>query len=138
VPRVTESITLDDSEVEERFVRAMGPRGQNLRKEETAVELRFNIGASSLPPDMKGRLVALAGRAVTTDGMLVLVSRVHRSQVDNRKAARARLIALLQRAAKPPRKRRPTKPRRTVREERLASKRRRSAVKQSRRRRIDE
>jgi ribosome-associated protein len=138
VLRVTETIALDDSEVEERFVRAMGPGGQNVRKEETAVELRFDIGASGLPPDMKARLMALAGRAVTRDGILVVVSRVHRAQVDNREAVRARLIALLQRAAKLPRTRRPTKPRRAVREERLASKKRRGAVKQSRRRRREE
>jgi len=132
--RVTESIAIDDSEVEECFVRAMGPGGQNVRREETAVEMRFDIGASSLPADVKGRLLALAGRAVTTDGILVVVSRAHRSQGDNRESARARLIALLQRAAKPPRKRRPTKPRRVVREERLAAKKRRGVVKQSRRR----
>jgi ribosome-associated protein len=138
VLRLTEGIALDDSEVEERFVRVMGPGGQNVRKEETAVELRFDIGASSLPPDVKGRLMAFAGRTVIRDGILVVVSRVHRSQVDNREAARARLIALLQRAAKPLSKRRPTKPRRAVREERLASKKRRGAVKQSRRRRSEE
>ena len=136
--RVTEAITLDDREVEERFVRAMGPGGQNVRKEETAVELRFNIGASALPLDMKERLKALAGRAVTTDGVLVVASRVHRSQPENREAARARLMALLQRAAKPPKKRRPTKARRVVREERLASKKLRGAVKRSRGRRRGE
>ena len=109
--RVTDAIALNDHEVEERFVRAIGPGGQNVRKEETAVELRFDIGASALPSDVKERLMALAGRAVTTDDVLVVVSRVHRSQPENREAARARLIALLQRAAKPPKKRRPTKPR---------------------------
>jgi ribosome-associated protein len=130
--RVTDSITLDDHEVDERFVRAIGPGGQNLRKEETAVELRFDIAASSLPTAVKDRLVTLAGRAVTNDGVLVVTSRVHRSQAENREAARARFIALVQRAAKPPKQRRPTKPRRAVREERLASKKRRSAVKASR------
>jgi ribosome-associated protein len=131
---VTESITLDETEVKERFVRAIGPGGQNVRKEATAVELRFDIGASSLTPDVKDRLMALAGRAVTTDGVLVVVSRAHRSQSENREAARARLVTLLQRAANPPMKRRPTKPHRAVREERLASKKLRAAVKQSRRR----
>src|SRR5579864_4581040 len=120
--RVTDSITLGDGEVEERFVRAIGPGGQNVRREATAVELRFDIGASSLPPDVKDRLTALAGRTVTTEGVLVVVSRVHRAQAENREAARAQLVALVQRAAKPPKKRRPTKPRRAVREERLASK----------------
>jgi ribosome-associated protein len=130
--RVTDSIALDDREVEERFVRAMGPGGQNVRNEATAVELRFDIGASALPPDLKERLEALAGRAVTTDGVLVVVSRAHRSQPENREAARARLIALLQRAAQAPKTRRPTRPRRAVREERLASKTLRGAVKRSR------
>jgi ribosome-associated protein len=130
--RVTDSISLDDNEVEERFVRAMGPGGQNVRNEETAVELRFDIAASPLPPDMKVRLRALAGRAVTTDGALVIVSRAHRSQVENRKAAHARLLALLQKAARLPRTRRQTNPRRAVREERVASKRRRGAIKASR------
>src|SRR4051812_1892126 len=116
--RVTDTIALEDREVKERFVRAMGPGGENMRKEGTAVELRFDLGASSLQPDMKHRIVARAGRAVTADGVLVVVSRVHRSQAENREAARARLLTLLQRAATPPNKRRPTKPRRTVREER--------------------
>src|SRR5690349_15234773 len=129
--RVTDRITLEDHEVEERFVRAIGPGGQNARKEETAVELRFDIAASSLPADVKQRLREIAAGAVTTDGVLLVVSRVHRSQAENREAARVRLIALLLRAAKPPRKRRLTKPRRAVREERLASKRRRGAVKAS-------
>jgi ribosome-associated protein len=131
--RITDDLALDEREVEERFVRAIGPGGQNVRKEATAVELRFDIGISSLPPDVKGRLVALAGRAVTTDGVLVVVSRVHRSQAANREAVRARMITLLQRAARVPRTRRPTKPRRVVRAKRLASKRLRGAVKQSRR-----
>jgi ribosome-associated protein len=130
--RLTEGLVLDDREIDERFVRASGPGGQNLNKEETAVELRFDISASSLPPDVKGRLIALAGRGVTTDGVLVVVSRVHRSQARNREAARARLIALLQRAARPPKRRKPTKPGPALRETRLASKRLRSAVKASR------
>jgi ribosome-associated protein len=81
---------------------------------------------------VKDRLIALAGRAVTTDGVLVVVSRVHRSQARNRDAARARLAALLQRAAEPPEKRRPTKPGAAGRETRLASKKLRGAVKASR------
>ncbi|PWT84440.1 MAG: aminoacyl-tRNA hydrolase [Blastocatellia bacterium] len=129
---VTDGIVLDESEVEERFVRAVGPAGQNVRNEATAVELRLDIGASSLAPDVKERLTAVGGRAVTTDGVLVVVSRVHRSQADNRKAARARLVTLLQRATMPPKPRRRTKPRRVVREERLFSKKFRAAVKKSR------
>jgi ribosome-associated protein len=110
----------------------MGPGGQNARNEATAVELRLDIGASSLVPDMKQRLMALAGRAVNADGVLVVVSRAYRSQTDNREAARGRLIALLQRAATPPKTRRPTRPRRVVRERRLDAKHRRAGVKSSR------
>jgi ribosome-associated protein len=130
--RVSDSITLDDREVHERFVRAFGPGGQNVRKEATAVELRLDVGLSRLPHDVKERLVALSGRAITSDGVLVVSSRARRSQVENREAARARLIALLQRAAKTPKTRRVTKPRKAVREGRLAAKRRRGAIKQAR------
>jgi ribosome-associated protein len=130
--RITDSIIVNDREVEERFVRATGSGGQNLRKEETAVELRLDIAGSSLPADVKARLLALAGRGVTTDGVLVVVSRVHRSQAENREAARVRLTALLRRAATPPTKRRLTKPRRSVREARLASKKQRGVVKRAR------
>jgi ribosome-associated protein len=130
--RVTESITLDDHEVSERFVRAIGPRGQNMKKEATAVELRLDIAGSVLPADVKERLRVLARRAVTKDGVLVIVGRVHRSQGENRTAAHARLLALLQRAAIPPEKRRPTAPPQTTREQRLAFKKRQGALKRSR------
>ena len=131
--QITDTLFLDDREFDEHFVRSTGPGGQNVNKVATAVQLRFDIGRSSLPPDMKERLIALAGRQVTTDGVLIMVSRVHRSQAQNRGAVRARLVALLQRAAKPPAERTPTKPRRAVRERRLLSKKRDSAVKRTRR-----
>jgi len=130
--QVTEDIALNDGEVDERFVRAIGSAGQNARREATAVELRLNVRASSLPREAKDRLLELAGRAVTSDGILTIVSRAHRSQADNRKTARVRLLALLRRAVKPPKMRRVTSPRREVREERLAAKRCRAAVKQLR------
>ena len=130
--KVTDAIMLDDREVKERFVRATGPGGQNIRREATAVELRLDLGASSLPPDVKDRLMALAGRAVTTERVLVVVSRAHQSQTDNREAARARLLTLLLRAATPPKERQPTKPPRRVREARLTAKEHRRAVKQGR------
>jgi ribosome-associated protein len=130
--RVTDTIVLDDREVDERFVRASGPGGQNVNKVATAVELRFDVGASSLPADVKERLIALAGNRMTADGVLMIDSREHRTQAQNRKAARARLVALLQRAARRPKKRQPTRPDAAAREQRPASKKRRSAVKASR------
>lgn len=130
--RVTDNLTVDERAIEERFVRAMGPGGQNDRNEATAVELRFNIASSSLPLAVRDRLVALAGRAVTTDGVLVVVSRAHRSQAENRQSVRARLTLLLQRAARLPDTRRRTRPPKAVRVTRLVSKRCRSAVKRSR------
>ena len=131
--RVTDAIVLEESEIEERFVRASGPGGQHVNKVSSAVELRFDVGASSLPPDVKQRLTALAGNRITADGVLLIDSREHRAQTQNREAARARLLALLQHAARRPKTRRTTKPRAGAREKRLASKKRRAEIKAGRR-----
>jgi ribosome-associated protein len=127
--RITDAIAIDDRELEERFVRASGPGGQNVNKVSTAVELRFDVRASSLPHDMKERLMTLAGSRMTGDGVLLIDSREHRTQAQNREAARARLVGLLQHAAKRPKTRRATKPKRAAKEKRLESKKLRGEVK---------
>ena len=131
--RITDTIAIDDNEIDERFVRASGPGGQNVNKVSSAVELRFDVRASSLPVDMKDRLIGLAGHRLTADGVLLIDSREHRTQAQNREAARARLVALLQLAARRPKTRRPTRPRAAAREKRLASKKRRGEIKAGRR-----
>jgi ribosome-associated protein len=130
--QITGTIALHEREIDERFIRASGPGGQNVNKVATAVELRFDVGASSLPADIKARLAVLAGSRLTTDGVLLLDSREHRTQGQNRAAARARLVALIQQAAIRPRTRRPTKPGRAAKERRLTAKKRRADVKDTR------
>jgi ribosome-associated protein len=126
---VAPTLCISESELDERFVRASGPGGQNVNKVSTAVELRFNVGASALPEEVKARLLALAGKKISADGVLLIDSREHRTQAQNRAAARARLGALLQQAAVRPKRRRKTKPTRAAHERRLVSKVQRARVK---------
>jgi ribosome-associated protein len=129
VLEVTPDIAIPEESLQERFVRASGPGGQNVNKVATAVELRFDIPASALPVDVKARLMALAGKRLTSDGVLVIDSREHRTQAQNRAAARERLVELVRRAAARPRRRRKTRPTEASRERRIQTKTRRSRVK---------
>jgi ribosome-associated protein len=130
--RITEDIVLEDREVDERFVRASGPGGQNVNKVATAVELRFDVRASSLPYDVQQRLIVLAGTRTTSEGVVIIDSRTHRTQAQNRAAARERLVGLIQKALVRPRKRRPTKPGKAAREKRLTQKKLRGRTKELR------
>ena len=131
---VTPSIALDERELEERFVLASGPGGQNVNKVSTAVELRFDVRNSpALPEPVRARLERLAGRRLTKEGVLVLVGQRFRDQARNRQDALDRLLALIRQAAEPPPPpRKKTRPSRAARERRLAGKARRSDVKAKR------
>lgn len=130
--RITDALAIDERELEERFVRASGPGGQNVNKVSTAVELRFNVFTSSLPDEVRMRLIALAGKRITHDGVLVIDSREHRTQAQNREAARARLVSLVQAAAVRPKRRRKTKPTKASGERRIESKKQRARIKAGR------
>jgi ribosome-associated protein len=132
--RVTPSISIAERELEEHFIRAPGPGGQNVNKLASAVELRFDVRRSpSLPDDVRARLERLAGSRLTREGVLVIDAHRHRTQARNRQDARERLVDLIRRAAVAPRPRRATKPTAGSRERRLESKKRRSAIKGLRR-----
>src|ERR671912_495465 len=104
--QITDTLGIDEREIEERFVRSSGPGGQNVNKVATAVELRFNVAASSLPSDVKQRPLSLAGSHMTGEGVLLTDSREYRTQTQNRDAPRTRLLHLIQRATKAPKRRR--------------------------------
>lgn len=128
--RVTDSISIDESEIEESFVRSSGPGGQNVNKLSTAVQLRFDVRRSpSLPNDVAIRLMRLAGKRMTKDGVLVLIAQNHRTQERNRAEAMERLVALIQEASIRPTVRRATKPTKASKERRIEGKKRRSGIK---------
>ena len=132
--RVSPSLAIEDAEIEERFVRASGPGGQNVNKVATAVELRFDAARSpSIDDATRERLRTLAGNRMTADGVLVIDARRHRTQAQNREDARRRLLELIRQAAIKPKRRRKTRPTAQAKERRIESKRHRSEAKRQRR-----
>ena len=128
--RVTHTISIDDEDLDEQFVRASGPGGQNVNKLSSAVQLRFDVRHSpNLPGDVRARLERLAGRRLTREGVLIISAQRHRTQERNRQDARERLIELIRRAAIAPIPRRATRPTAGSRERRLQSKKHRSSIK---------
>jgi ribosome-associated protein len=131
---VTDRISIDETELDETFIRASGPGGQNVNKLSSAVQLRFDVRHSpSLPEAVRARLERLAGRRLTREGVLVITAQRHRTQERNRADARERLIELVREAATPPAPRRPTRPTRASKERRIESKKRRATIKGLRR-----
>lgn len=132
--RITDDISIDERELQERFIRASGPGGQNVNKLSTAVQLRFDVRHSpSLQDDVRTRLKRLAGKRMTNEGVLVITAQRHRTQERNRDDALNRLIELIRHAARPPTPRRATKPTKASKERRLQGKKRRSTIKRLRR-----
>jgi len=132
--QITDTIAIEESELKEEFVRASGPGGQNVNKVATAVQLRFDVAnSSSLPEDVRARLVRLAGSRMTEEGVLIINARRFRSQDRNRQDAIERLVALIRKAAEKPKVRRKTRPSKAAKARRLEGKRRRSEKKRLRR-----
>jgi len=131
--QVTPTIALDERHLHEEYVRAPGPGGQNVNKVATAVQLRFDVASATLADDVRARLSRLAGRRLTTDGVLIIDAHRYRTRERNRADALERLLDLIRRAAEPPKPRRPTRPTRASRERRLEGKRQRAGAKRLRR-----
>jgi ribosome-associated protein len=133
MPRITDSITIDDSELSESFVRASGPGGQNVNKVSSAVQLRFDARHSpSLPNEVAVRLMRLAGKRLTKEGVIVIIAQRHRDQTRNRAEARERLFELIRQAAVKPKPRRATKVPKAVKRQRLEAKKHRADIKRRR------
>jgi ribosome-associated protein len=135
---ITPHLAIDEATLDESFIHASGPGGQNVNKVASAVQLRFDARNAGLPFDMHARLEALAGSRLTKDGVIVIAARQYRDQQRNRDDARARLVELLRTASIAPKKRRPTKPSRASKEKGLEKKKAHSRLKQTRSKRIDD
>lgn len=132
--RITDRISLSESELQWHFIRASGPGGQNVNKVSTAVELRFDVaGTRRLAADVKSRLRKLAGHRMTTEGILVIQAQRFRSQPRNREDAIERLVELVRNAARPPKVRTPTKPSLAAKRKRVEEKKKRAIIKSHRR-----
>jgi ribosome-associated protein len=130
--RITGSIAIDERNIEESFIRASGPGGQNVNKLATAVQLRFDVARAMLPPDVRARLVRLAGKRLTGEGVLVITAQRHRTQARNRDDALERLVDLVRRAAVAPVPRRPTRTPARAKRARRENKKRRAGIKRLR------
>lgn len=129
---IAPGIRIEDRDLHFEFTRAAGPGGQNVNKVASAVQLRFDVRASSLPQAVKSRLVHLAGRRMTREGALIVEARRFRTQAQNKEDALTRLTELVRRAARPPRARRPTKPTKSAKDKRVDEKKRRGEIKRRR------
>jgi ribosome-associated protein len=131
--QVTQSLSIDEDELQESFIRASGPGGQNVHKVSTAVQLRFDVRRSpNLPEDVRQRLERLAGQRLTNDGVLIITAQRFRTQERNRADAQERLVALIRQATERPKPRRPTRPTLASKERRLEAKGRRADIKKGR------